>query len=47
MANQEAHEVAEYSLLHVHMYNIYVQYIYVYACIDIMSVRLTRLRRKL
>ena len=45
MANQGTHEVAEYSLYMAFAHVQYVQYIYVYA--HIMSVRLTRLRRKL
>ena len=32
MANQGTHEVAEYSLLHVHIYNRCSTYVYVYIC---------------
>ena len=45
MANQGAHEVAAFNLLHVHMYNMRSTCMYV--CAHIMCVRLARLRCKL
>ena len=39
MANQGTHEVAEYNLLHLHMYNQCSTYTYIYAHIMITSVR--------